>query len=239
MIIERKSDSEEKEIAITSNRYPDKPTDNRLEVLRQDPVMSITPRAGHAAAPFRIQTFNSSEVADSSLLLVIHGGFLASKEGNVLMLPNRTEFFDVDTQTWISPEVEIRKVTDLSVVYHTAVSFLHLSGSPVVIYGGNVNANFDSQATACVPNVRILMSEFVESEGRNQLFWRKGKSGPPRCYHAAAAVGSDMVVFGGSNVTRISKIRTNDVYIYNVIKDTWTRPEAKGPFPLQDSSLQW
>ena len=54
----------------TPSCYPDKC--NIWKEVKQDRVVSVTHRTGHAAAPFRIQTSNTTESEDSNLLLVIH-----------------------------------------------------------------------------------------------------------------------------------------------------------------------
>ena len=215
-------------------------TYNAWKALYQDPIMQVTPRFGHAAAPFRIQSSNSSEAGDSNLLLVIHGGIYMAKEKPAGVLSNTTDFFDIDTETWISPEVEVGNVTDLAIALHTAVSFIHLPGSPVVIYGGTLNPG--ARTLECVSNVRILMSDFRGRESQNRLVWKEGKPGPPRCGHAATAVGSDMVVFGGSGSIYLysdSVLKppnfespTSDIYIYSPINNTWARPyKPQGPIP--------
>ena len=216
-------------------------TYNAWKALYQDPIMQITPRFGHAAAPFRIQSPNSSEAGDSNLLLVIHGGIYIAKELEIPVgvLSNTTDFFDIDTETWISPEVEVGNVTDLAIAHHTAVSFVHLPGSPVVIYGGTLNPG--ARTLECVSNVRILMSDLRVRESQNRLVWKEGKPGPPRCCHAAAAVGSDMVVFGGSGSINIYydtgpkppnfESPTSDIYIYSPINNTWARLKPQGPIP--------
>ena len=53
---------------------------------------------------------------------------------------NSTDIFDIETQTWISPEVETDNITDLAVLLHSATPFPHLPGSPIVVYGGIVVA---------------------------------------------------------------------------------------------------
>jgi N-acetylneuraminic acid mutarotase len=212
---------------------------NSWKLLRQDAIMSVTPRIAHATAAFRIQSSNSREAGDSNLLLVIHGGYSFDYEHGTAGLSSKTDFFDIDTEMWISLEVKVGSITDLAVGYHTAVSFLDLPGSPVVIYGGILDSH---GATECIPNVRILMSEFHDNESQNHLVWKEGMPGPRRCGHAAVAVGSIMVVFGGS--TSFSKIinsmdstssklghATNDIYIYSTVNDSWTKARPFGAIP--------
>jgi N-acetylneuraminic acid mutarotase len=218
---------------------------NAWEVVNQDFVVSVKPRVGHATAPFRIQTINGPDSKDSKLLLVIHGGFsfLSSHEK---LFDNTTDFFDIDTGAWISPDVETGNVTDLGVAFHTATSFPDLPGSPVVIFGGQVDDDPNETYTRCVGNVRILQSELDTTESQNRLIWREGQSGPPRCYHAAVALGSRMVVFGGvSSFPKRFGLQndgqyvvdpqglTNDIFVYSPIENTWTmRKHASGISPV-------
>jgi hypothetical protein len=204
---------------------------NSWKLLRQDAIMSVTPRIAHATAAFRIQSSNSREAGDSNLLLVIHGGYSFDYEHGTAGLSSKTDFFDIDTEMWISLEVKVGSITDLAVGYHTAVSFLDLPGSPVVIYGGILDSH---GATECIPNVRILMSEFHDNESQNHLVWKEGMPGPRRCGHAAVAVGSIMVVFGGSTyLPESSKLGhpTNDIYIYSTVNDSWTKARPFGAIP--------
>ena len=159
---------------------------------------------------------------------------------------NTTEFFDIATEVWISPEVETGNVTDLAVAFHSAASFPNLPGSPIVIYGGIVAINVTATENPCVGNVRILQSELHGTESQNRLIWREGQSGLPRCLHAAVAVGSHMVVFGGISAIVGSTESpfnnpqdiTTDIHIYSPLDNTWTtRKHSGGPSPAREFQL--
>jgi hypothetical protein len=215
------------------------------EVMNHNCVQSVRPRTGHATALFRIQMINTADSKGSKLLLVIHGGYSYSSSREKLF-DNTTDFFDIDTEAWISPDVETGNVTDLAVAFHIAASFPDLPGSPVVIFGGHVDDDPNETYTRCVGNVRILQSELDTTESQNRLIWREGQSGPPRCYHAAVALGSRMVVFGGvSSFPKRFGLQndgqyvvdpqglTNDIFVYSPIENTWTmRKHASGISPV-------
>ena len=211
-------------------------TCNWWQRKERDRIVSVTPRAFHAAAPFPVEITGDISTSHDQFL-VIHGGYKYEWDDQVVAVLNTVDFFDLDSLTWIKPTVEQEEAIP-AMYFHTAASFRHLPG--IVFYGGVEEIEIGTKAD-CGGTVWILTS--AEKQNLRRLAWKKGSPGPARCHHTAVALDSKMVVLGGCATEELKQscpTANNDIYVYDVNTDTWRKANPRGhkpPFMVDHSAV--